>query len=299
MPEEGIQFLPRQDLMTYEEMLRMMRVFARMGIDKVRITGGEPFVRRDLMLLLRGLAETPGIRKINLTTNGTITAPFIPELKALGIQSVNLSLDSLDAKRFYEVTRRDEFDKVWRTFEALLKYDIQVKINSVVLTGKNDADIIPMVELTRQYPVSVRFIEEMPFNGAGGQSGFMDWRQILKRIQNHYPNIYKIPDEAHSTSYNYAIPNHQGTVGIIAAYSRTFCGSCNRIRITPQGILKTCLYDSGVMNLRDIMRAGATDAQLGDALQEALNHRAKDGYEAEARRFAGAPVMESMTTIGG
>ena len=302
MPAEGIEYMPRAELLTFEEMLRLVRVLASLGVDKVRITGGEPFVRRDLMDLLRGIAATDGITTVNLTTNGTLTAPHVAELKRIGIKSVNLSLDSLDPKRFFEVTRRDEFDKVWATLEALLKHDIDVKINSVVIAEKNDSDIVPMVELTRNLPVSVRFIEEMPFNGAGLRDDgkpTWHWQRILERISTHFPDIEKLVDAPNSTSYNYKIKGHRGTVGIIAAYSRTFCGTCNRLRITPQGGLKTCLYDSGVFNIRDLMRQGATDEQLATALIDAVGNRAKDGFEAEARRFAGAPIFESMTTIGG
>ena len=300
MPERGIQFLPRNDLLSYEEMLRMTRIFAELGVEKIRITGGEPFVRRDIMPFIRQLSKTEGINKIVLTTNGTLTEPFIPELKKCGVSSVNLSLDSLDAKRFYEVTRRDEFDKVWSSFLKFLEYDIKVKINTVVMSGKNDADIVSLVELTKKYPVSVRFIEEMPFNGVGNHDSsdnFWSWQKILQRIKTHFPSLEKIPDEPHSTSYNYAIEGHQGTVGIIAAYSRTFCGTCNRLRVTPQGDLRTCLYDSGVFNLRDLMRQTKDDERVKVAIREAVAHRAKDGFEAEKnRKFE---VHESMTTIGG
>lgn len=301
MPEEGIHYIPKNDLLSYEEMLRLMCVLADLGIEKVRITGGEPFVRRDMMDFLRALRQITGIRKINITTNGTLTAPLIPELKALHIDSVNLSLDTLNRDRFYQITRRDAFDTVMETFHLLIQHEIPTKINAVVMEEKNIEDLIPMVELTRQYPVSVRFIEEMPFNGEGAHYQTLKWHHhaILDHLKTAFPDIYKIPDPPHSTSYNYQIPGHQGTVGIIAAYTRTFCGTCNRIRITPQGGLKTCLYDDGIFNLRDLLRAGASDEELKTSLLEALNHRAKDGWEAERNRTFGMPVQESMATIGG
>ncbi len=301
MPEEGIKYVPREDLLTYEEMLRLMELLASMGIEKLRITGGEPFVRRDMMGFLRALCGIEGLKQVNITTNGTLTAPLIPELKQLGISSVNLSMDTLDRERFHRITRRDEFDKVMETFHALLEHEIPTKINSVVMEGKNTDDILAMVELTKQYPVSVRFIEEMPFNGEGSNYPSLAWnhRKILEHIKTRYPDIEKLPDPPHSTSYNYQVPGHQGTVGIIAAYSRTFCGTCNRIRITPKGMLKTCLYDDGVFNIRNLMRAGATDEQLRETFLEALGNRAKDGWEAEKNRKFGLPIQESMSTIGG
>ncbi|MCB0571653.1 MAG: GTP 3',8-cyclase MoaA [Phaeodactylibacter sp.] len=301
MPEEGIKYVPREELLTYEEMLRLMQLLAGMGIDKLRITGGEPFVRRDMMDFLRGLSRIEGLNRINITTNGTVTAPLVPELKSMGIHTVNLSLDALDPQRFFQITRRDAFAQVWETFEALLEHGIHTKVNAVVMAGKNTDDIIPMVELTRRYPVSVRFIEEMPFNGAGNHYPVLEWNhlRILEHLKAHYPDIAKIPDPPFSTSHNYHIPGFQGTVGIIAAYSRTFCGTCNRIRITPKGMLKTCLYDDGVFNIRDIMRAGASDDQLRDTFLQALGNRAKDGWEAEKKRTFGTPASESMATIGG
>jgi cyclic pyranopterin phosphate synthase len=301
MPEEGIQYVPKAELMTYEEMLRIVRLLVSMGIEKVRITGGEPFVRRDMMDFLRAISRMPGLKQINLTTNGTTTAQYVPELKNLGIQTVNLSLDTFDRQRFFTITRRDVFDQVMETFRALLEYGISTKINAVVMEGKNEDDLFPLALLTKDQPVGVRFIEEMPFNGGGTHYEQLWWshHRILATLKNHFPGIEKIKDPPHSTSSNYQIPGHRGTVGIIAAFSRTFCGTCNRVRLTPQGVLKTCLYDSGIFNIKNLARAGATDAQLKQAILDALGNRAKDGFEAEKRRNFGFPVSESMATIGG
>ena len=301
MPEEGIKYVPQKQLLTYEEMERTIRLLVTMGINKVRITGGEPFVRKNMMDFITRLSKIDGLQKINLTTNGTLTAPLIPDLKKLGIKTVNLSLDALDKERFFEITRRDEYDNVMNTFQTLLQHDIETKINAVVMDGKNIEDIIPMAELTKDNPISIRFIEEMPFNGEGAKYQQLTWnhKKILSHLKTKFPDIYKLPDPPNSTARHYQIPEHQGNIGIIAAYSRTFCGSCNRIRITPKGMLKTCLYDDGVFNIRDIIRSGATDAQLKDTFLEALGNRAKDGFEAEKKRNFGLPINESMASIGG
>lgn len=301
MPEEGIQYVAREDLLTYEEMLHLLYVLADMGIEKVRITGGEPFVRRDMMGFLEALVAIPGIQEVHITTNGTLTADLVPQLVAMGIKSVNLSLDTLDESRFFEITRRNVFGAVRQTLDALLDAGMPTKINMVVMQGRNDMDILPMAELAERYPIAVRYIEEMPFNGTGAHYDQLHWnhKRLLALLQERYPSLEKIPDGPFSTSRNYRVAGAPGTLGIIAAYSRTFCGTCNRIRLTPKGILKTCLYDDGVMDIRGLLRAGATDAQLRTAFLEALGNRAKDGFEAENRRFLGAKVSESMSTIGG
>ena len=301
MPEEGIEWLSRKELMTYEEMLRICSLLVKMGVDKIRITGGEPFVRKDIMQFLTSLSVLNGLRQLTITTNGVLTAPYVPELKKLGVQSVNLSMDTLDRNKFFTITKRDELPNVLETLEQLLKHEIEVKINAVVMDGKNIDDIIPLVELTKNLPVSVRFIEEMPFNGEGNHYSHLHWHymRILREIQERFPAIEKLPDPLFSTSYNYHIPGHKGDVGIIAAYSRTFCGTCNRIRITPQGILKTCLYDDGVLNIKDLVREGKDDEEIADNLLYAIHHRAKDGREAELLRKEKMPVHESMATIGG
>lgn len=298
MPEEGIKYLPKHQLLTYEEMERIVRVLAEMGVSKVRITGGEPFVRNGLMDFMRTLSAIPGLNELAMTTNGVLTAPHVSELVGLGVRSVNLSLDSLDRERFRQITRRDELPAVLNTLDALLTAGVQVKINAVVMEGQNTQDLGPLAELSRQPGVAVRFIEEMPFNGEGTHYPVLNWtyRRILNELQQLYPDLQKVPDGPFSTSYDYQIPGYSGTLGVIAAFSRTFCGTCNRIRLTAQGTLKTCLYDNGVLDVRALLRAGASDDELRAAFLKAFAQRPANGFEAEQHR---APVTESMSTIGG
>ena len=301
MPEQGLAWLDRKELMTYEEMLHICSLLVNMGIEKIRITGGEPFVRRDIMQFLTALSKLNGLHQLTITTNGVLTAPHVPELKKIGIKSVNLSLDTLDRNWFFSITRRDELPEVLKTLDTLLYHNIETKLNAVVMDGKNTQDIIPLVDLSKYLPVSVRFIEEMPFNGEADHHPSLAWDhlRILNRIKEQYPEIKKIPDPPFSTSYNYHIPGHKGSIGIIAAYTRSFCGTCNRIRITPVGELKTCLYDDGVMNIKNLVREGLNDDELKNALLNSFGHRAKDGFEAEQLRKEKNPVHESMATIGG
>jgi cyclic pyranopterin phosphate synthase len=301
MPEEGIRYLPKQQLLTFEEIERLISILASLGISKVRLTGGEPFVRNDLMKLINGISEIPGIQDLHLTTNGILTAPHIPELKRLGIASVNLSLDTLDKSRFHAITRRDAFEPVMNTLHLLLEHQIPVKINAVVMEGKNIDDILPLIELSRHNMVDIRFIEEMPFNGEGNHYPTLTWtyKKILQYIKAHYPTLEKIPDAPFSTSYNYKVQGYKGSIGVIAAFSRTFCGTCNRIRITAQGTLKTCLYDDGVLDIRQLLRNGANDEAIKSHLSSAFRSRLKDGFEAESKRKNHLPASESMSTIGG
>lgn len=297
MPEHGIDWLDRKELMTWEEMLYVCRIVIGMGITKIRITGGEPFARKNFMEFMEQLSAIEGLEELTLTTNGVLTKPYIPQLKKLGIKSVNLSLDTLNRERFFAITRRDELPKVLDTMHELLHNDIQVKINAVVMEGKNTEDIIPLAELTRDLPVAVRYIEEMPFNGNGVYNGLQwDHVMILETLKKEFPEIERIAKAKFSTSDNYKILGHKGTVGIIAAYTRTFCGACNRIRITPQGMLKTCLYDNGVLNVKDLVRDGLDEQEIQRVITGAIKQRAKDGWEAEKNRIS---EHESMAAIGG
>lgn len=299
MPEEGIHYLPKKELLSFEEIERLVTLLARMGITKVRLTGGEPFVRTDLMELMERIVAINGIKDLHITTNGILTAPHIPQLKKLRIASVNLSLDTLDANRFKLITRRDEFKNTWDTLQQLIESEIPLKINTVVMEGKNIDDIIPLVELTKKDNISVRFIEEMPFNGEGAHYKSLAWtyNKILDHIKKAFPQIEKVKDPEASTAYHYKIPGHKGDVGVIAAFSRTFCGTCNRLRVTAQGTLKTCLYDDGVLDLKKMLRSNASDEEIESALLNAVSHRSKDGLEAEHIRKQS--VKESMSTIGG
>ncbi|ELR70027.1 Molybdenum cofactor biosynthesis protein MoaA [Fulvivirga imtechensis AK7] len=299
MPEEGINYLPKKELLTYEEMERLISVTSELGIKKVRITGGEPFVRRDMITFLEQLSKIPLLDELHVTTNGVFTAAYIEQLKAINISSVNLSLDTLDPDRFLAITRRDEFNKVMRTFNLLLEAGIPLKLNMVVMDGKNIEDILPMAELTRDLPVSVRFIEEMPFNGTGTYKALKwDHARILSTLKETYPDISKMEDPKNSTASHYKIPGASGNIGIIAAYTRTFCGSCNRIRVTSQGVLKTCLYDRGALDIKSLLRSSTSDEALKAELIRAINSRHKDGWAAEASR-KDKKNHESMSTIGG
>jgi len=300
MPKEGITYEPKADLLSYEEIIRLLDVLSNLGFRKVRFTGGEPFLRRDFVTLLEKTHQLSQYKDIRITTNGTQLVKHIPKLKELGIETINLSLDSLDPVRFKEITRRDDFGKVMTAFDSLLVQDFKVKINVVVMNGINTQDILPMVELAKQNQVSIRFIEEMPFNGGSKvNKTIFKATDIYRTIQNKYPSISAKKGKHGDTSTNYSIEGFQGQVGIIPAFSRTFCNTCNRLRITPKGDIKTCLYDGGVYSIRDFIRSGVTDQQLADKFIELIKLKPKDGFEAEKGKDSSILRKESMSTIGG
>ncbi|GEJ46232.1 GTP 3',8-cyclase MoaA [Chryseobacterium sp. ON_d1] len=300
MPENGLPWIKQNELMTDEEMLRICSVFTEMGVDKIRITGGEPFVRKNSIELIQNISQLAGLTDLSITTNGLLTEQYIPQLKKCGIQSVNLSLDTLDRDRFFKITRRNSLDKVMKTLNGLLQNNIKVKINTVVMEGENTEDIIPLVMLTKNLPIDVRFIEEMPFNGSETDISLKwNFTQIYNHIKEYFPEIQKTEDPKSSTSYNYKIPGFTGSIGIIAAYTRSFCGDCNRIRITPSGILRTCLYEGSGINLKDEIRMGKTDEALKNIIIDSIHQKPKDGWEAQKQSLNPSQIHQSMATIGG
>jgi cyclic pyranopterin phosphate synthase len=297
MPAEGLRWLDRTELLSFEEIERLLGICSSLGVRKLRFTGGEPFVRKDFDRLLESIADKKLFESISLTTNGVLTAPYIPLLKAIGIASVNLSLDSTDRARFQTITRRDEFDAVMNTLDGLIAEGIPTKINAVIMEGLNEDELIPLALLSKSLPVDVRFIEEMPFNGTGSRHAMKYTRiGLLEALLSHFGPLQKVADMANGTSENYHIHGHQGNIGIIAAWSRTFCGSCNRLRLTPSGQFKTCLYGKNELDIKALMRSGQDDASLAQAIVDCVTHKPRDGREAETLR---TPVEESMATIGG
>ena len=299
MPEQGIDYVKRKELLSLEEMERVVRLLYANGVTKLRITGGEPFLRKGLMGFLETISSLEELN-IHITSNGTLLRPHLKKLNELGIKSVNLSLDSLDKERFHAITRRDELDEVMACLQEMIDLDFRIKVNMVVMKSKNIDDIVPMALLAKEHKISVRFLEEMPFNGSdrSNQDFFnhIDIHNILKR---EFPSLTTVPVIHGDTSTNYKVDQFKGNLGIIASYSRTFCGTCNRIRLTPLGVLKTCLYDSGVFNIKTLIRSGADDKQLLTAIQDAISAKAKDGFEAESRRWNQSGITESMASIGG
>ena len=301
MPEEGIRFLPKEQLLTYEELSRISNLFIDMGVDKIRITGGEPFVRKDLMPFLANLKQNKQLKKLSLTTNGILTAPHLPQLKELGISQINLSLDTIDEKNFHRITRRNDFGKVMDTFYRMLEYGFEVKINAVIMKGINDHEIIDLAKLAEKYPVAVRFIEEMPFNGSGTDHKPLIWdhQKILEELKSHFQELSSLEVPANSTAQNFTFNGAKGQLGIIAAYSRTFCGACDRIRLTSTGEMRTCLYGHNVLDLKRIVREGHNDESIKKSIEEVIQKRSKDGFEAEKLRSKLNPIGESMSIIGG
>jgi len=299
MPAHGIDIVDREELLTYKEMYRITRILSELGVNKVRLTGGEPFVRKDFVKFLESLSFNDHLDEINITTNGALISKYIPELEKIGIKKINLSLDTLKADKFKQITRRDLFAETWLTFEKLLASKLELKLNVVIQPGVNTDEIIDFIELTKDKNIAVRFIEEMPFNGKGLRVTDEVWNldKIYAEIEKSYSNIIPLEDKKSSTSKNFRIQDYKGSFGIIPAFTRTICGDCNRIRLTATGMFKNCLFDDGVFNLRDFIRKGASDEEIAQLFIDTVQQKPKNGFVAEANRKDN--VSESMSTIGG
>ena len=296
MPEEGVSSISHDQTLSYEELERLVSLFLDFGISKIRLTGGEPFVRRGCVDFMEMLKRKLKVKQLFVTTNGVETFKYLERLKEIGISGINLSLDTLDPQRFQELTRRDRLQDVLLTFNRSIELEIPLKINSVVLEDTSDDEIVSLVELVRDHSISLRFIEQMPFSfifhGHDNEENI-----LLSRLQRLFPGLSECVTGKISTAREFNLPGCTGTLGIIEGHSRNFCKTCNKIRITPQGMLKACLYDNGILDLRSLIRAERTDSQIAQMIVESLQHRNVDGHETE--KACSRKCEPSMATIGG
>ncbi len=254
MPEEDYEFTPTSRLMQAHEIEALAKIFVSQGVNKIRLTGGEPLVRKDAAAIILALSKLPVT--LTLTTNGTRLHEFTGILEEANVRSLNISLDTLKAEKFQLVTRRNQFDQVMKNIELLLKKDFHVKLNVVVMSGLNDNEINDFIEWTKFTPVHVRFIEFMPFSGNRWTSNkVFTMQQMLDVIEEKYSFI-RLKDEVHDTAKKYMVPGHAGTFAIISTMSANFCGDCNRIRLTADGKMKNCLFSKDEIDLLTALREG-------------------------------------------
>lgn len=297
MPENGVEFVTHDEILTYEEIIHLVKIFASVGISKIKLTGGEPLARKGIVYLVEKIKNIPGIDQVTLTTNGVLLAESMEELAHAGINGINLSLDTLNPEVFEKISRCNSFEKVMEGFRAALNYpEIPLKINCVPM-GIEGQDVLEMAELARKYPVHVRYIEMMPI-GLGKQFELCNEDTLLAGLKERYGEYVSFDKKlGNGPGHYYTFSDFQGKIGFISAISHKFCESCNRVRLTSQGYLKACLqYDIG-RDLRKLLRDGASDEDLRQAV-EATIQRKPMGHQ-----FGGHPQDHAeskiMAQIGG
>jgi cyclic pyranopterin phosphate synthase len=254
MPEEEYEFTPASKLMQAEEIETIAKIFVANGVNKIRLTGGEPLVRKDAADIIRRLGAL-GVR-LTLTTNGTRLHDFMDVIKAAGITSLNISLDTLDKDRFMLMTRRDQYDRVRSNIALAIREGLHVKVNVVAMKGLNDGEIVDFIRWTKDEPIHVRFIEFMPFSGNKWNSErVMTWQQILEVATNAF-DVLPLEREKHETAKKYIVPGHKGTFAVISTMSAPFCSDCNRMRLTADGKMKNCLFSTSETDLLSPLRQG-------------------------------------------
>ena len=298
MPD-GVEKLEREAVLTYEEFLRLAALFARCGIDTVRVTGGEPLVRKNVAQLVAGLKETPGIRRVTLTTNAVLLAEQLPALLDAGLDSVNISLDTLRPEIFRQITARDDFAAVQAGLQAALESGLPVKLNCVPQAGVNEGELEQLAALAKDNAMQVRFIEMMPI-GYGAAMPCISGPELRARFARRWPELAPLsPAQEHALgdgpAVYYTVPGWQGSIGFIAAVHGKFCASCNRVRLTSQGFLRPCLASETGCDLRALLRSGADDAQLLAAIRETIWAKPREHHFNDSSM----PATRGMYRIGG
>ena len=295
MPD-GVEKLEREAVLTYEEFLRLAALFAQCGIDTVRVTGGEPLVRKNVAQLVAGLKAIPGIRKVTMTTNGILLAQQLPALLAAGLDSVNISLDTLRPEVFRQITARDDFAAVQAGLQAALESGIPVKLNCVPQAGVNEGELEDLAALAENRPLQVRFIEMMPI-GYGAAMPCISGPELRQRFARRWPELQPMTEAAFGDgpAVYYTVPGWQGSIGFIAAVHGKFCASCNRVRLTSQGFLRPCLASEAGCDLRALLRSGADDTQLLAAIRETIWAKPREHHFEDSSM----PATRGMYRIGG
>lgn len=275
MPED-IDFMPHEKVMRYEEFLRLARLFAGQGIRKIKITGGEPLVRKGCVDFIRSLKEIDGISNVTITTNGVLLEQYMDGLVEAGIDGVNISLDTLRADSYQKITGRDEFNRVWRGIVKAIESGVRIKLNCVPVEGVNAQEIPAFFELAKNNPIDVRFIEMMPI-GHGREFKAVSSGDIIELLKHRYENIYEIQEKkGNGPAVYYENKEFEGSVGIIGAVHKKFCSSCNRIRLTSEGFLKLCLYYKQGIDLKTPMRNGISDEELDEIIRKAIAEKPRE-----------------------
>lgn len=297
MPAKGLPLVPRKELLTWEEMIYICRIFVRLGVKKIRITGGEPFIRKGLAGFLRRLNNQNPALEIGITTNGLLVDDYLEDLWETGVRQLNFSLDSLREEVLQKITGSSCLTKILAGLERAYNYGFTIKINMVVIPGINVQEILAFVEWTRDKEWTIRFIEPMPFNSYGGRySESISGKDILTIIKSKYV-IESISSGNDSVAKLYEVSGYKGKIGIINGYSRSFCRNCSRIRISSRGEMLTCLYGKPVFNLRDMLRDGTSEEDLIAAILNEVGNRKRNGFEAAEERIQ--YNFDSMSMIGG
>ena len=301
MPAEGIQLSPRSHIMTFEEIYTIAKTFVDNGVTKIRLTGGEPLVRKDAHIILEKLSTLPV--ELAISTNAVTVDRFIDTFKACGIQNINVSLDSLNAEKFNQITRRNDFETVYKNIQLLIDEGFYVKLNAVLIKGFNDNEIIDFIKLTKDLPVSVRFIEFMPFDGnKWDKEKMVSYAEVMSLVNSEFDNaaILRIEDAPNDTSKNYKIKGYKGSFAIISSVTNPFCDSCNRIRLTANGKLKNCLFSASESDLLTPLREGK---DIEPIIQKAIQAKFKIRGGMDTLKKLEEPKLHSqnrsMITIGG
>ncbi|MBC8346817.1 MAG: GTP 3',8-cyclase MoaA [Candidatus Marinimicrobia bacterium] len=298
MPEEGIDFRSEDKILSTEEIFNLIELTSQMGVSKIRFTGGEPLLRKDLTELVHFAYQCNGIESVHLTTNGLLLSKQIDALEKSGLSGINISLDTLKPEKFKKITRRNGLDLVLNSLQTAIDSSIQsIKLNVVAMRDFNDDEIMDFVELTKENDITVRFIELMPFDShqIWKTGKFYGADHIVADIKTQVDELNPI-DGSRTEHHIFRVNDYKGKVAVIPAYSRSLCGECNRLRITSDGKLLNCLYSQNEINLRDAMRNGKTDIEIEDMIRTTIKKKYIDGWKAQNQ---GNDNRESMTQIGG